>query len=394
MGFWQSPWIQLLAAVATALPLGAIFWWAWHKLRLRPYPGAALVTTAVVGTPPATNPERTVLFIGQSTLGNGTVRPFGASTKPASIWGAGPLVDELTAFLGQKKQPGWSAYAISHGAAQNWQTVLDQALAAMPVPPELVAICAPVALQTDIGLLQAKADALLGQDIRLSFHVPFRGVDNTPVTGDADQAAYLAKFVVLTLNLTAPRVFVYPRLWGSELGAVMARMVGQPVHWATYRVASGAVSNPGAKPVDAAGRALDIATVRALAAARGSVLFWDSEIPGVYIGKCFPLGGVGDPLIAEDLRVVDMAARRVRTRAFAKLGQGVADRQSALDAFAADLAKPLRDMANGIDPVINPPADDAVVIERTDPNTMMLYVRVRPIGAVSDITAAIQLITE
>jgi hypothetical protein len=357
--------------------------------------GKVTVTTGAVGPGAFPDIEGVGLFIGQAATGLGVPTPVGPSTDLATMFGAGNLADTL-AVARANGGPRWKAWAIGHTAVQDWSDVIDAGLAACN--PEFVVVCTPVTAGTALADLETKAQSLLGQARRVFFLAAFRGIDNTPTTGDASWAAYLTAALAITVGVAAPRVLLTPLLWGGELGAFagrLARVAADKISRSPMRVRDGAVVSPGTQPVAAnnADEALTLATLEALDTARFSVFQWYEGREGVYPADGNTLEATGgDFPVVEWLRVTDKAARRVRLTAIGAIADDeVTDTPAGNAAFATRLAAPLRDMVRRGE--LQSLAKDAVAIQWVSLTAVRIYMKVRPPNAPKDIQVAIALDT-
>lgn len=352
--------------------------------------GKVTVTTGAIGPGSFPDIEGVALFIGEVTTGEGVAQAIGVNSDLDTLFGAGNLKDTLEVARANGG-PNWQAWAIGHTGAQTWEDVVDAGLAACK--PEFIVVCAPVAAGAELLAMQTKADTLLGQARRVFFIAAFRGIDNTPVTGDADWAAYVTAAQAVTTGVAAQRVMIAPLLYGGELGAFAGRLAKEKVSRSPMRVRSGPVSSPGAKPSDATGAPLPFATLEALDTARYSVFQWYEGKEGVFFADANTLETTGgDFPVVEWLRVTDKAARRVRLEAVNAIADDEVENTPAGNAaFAARLAAPLRAMAGPAVREIKPLAKDAVTVEWTGINAATIYMTIRPMDAPKDITVAITL---
>jgi hypothetical protein len=357
--------------------------------------GKVTVTTGAIGPGSFPAIEGVGLFIGEAAAGAGVPTPVGPGSDLATLFGAGNLADTL-AIARANGGPRWKAWAIGHAAGQGWADVIDAGLAACD--PELIVVCKPVAAGTELTDMQARAETLLGQARRVFFLAAFRGIDNTPTTGDGSWAAYLTAAQAITTGVAASRVLVTSLLWGGELGALagrLARIAAERISRSPMRVRDGAVVSPGTRPVAAnnADEPLTLATLEALDTARFSVFQWYEGREGVYHadGNTLEASG-GDFPVVEWLRVTDKAARRVRLTAIGAVADDDVENTPAGNAaFATRLAAPLRQMvALG---ELRPLAKDAITVTWTSLTAVRIYMKVRPPNAPKDIQVAIALDT-
>ena len=354
--------------------------------------GNVTVNTSAIGPGTFPNVEGVALFIGEAANNPGVATPVGLNSDLATQFGAGSLQDTL-AVARLNGGPNWKAYAIGHTAVQGWADVIAAGLAA--VNPELVVVCKPVTAAAELTAMQTKAAALELLAQRTLWLAAFRGIDNTPVTGDANLAAYLAAAQALTNGVSGQRVMVVPQLYGGELGAFAGKLAAfafeSKINRSPMRVRSGAVVDPGAKPSDTTGAELDLATLTALDAARFSVFQWYLGKEGVYCANANTLeAAAGDFPFAEWLRIIDKAARAVRLEAIDAIADDAVQNTPAGNAaFATRLGAPLRTMAQAGE--IRPLAKDAIAITWPGINQVQVFMTVQPPNAPKDITVSITL---
>ena len=357
--------------------------------------GKVTVTTGAQGPGAFPAIEGVGLFIGKGTAGLGAVSAVGPDSDLATLFGAGNLTDTLEVARANGG-PGWQAHAIAHTDVQAWTDVIDAALLACN--PEFIVICTPVTGATEISDMHARAATLLGLSRRVFILAAWRGIDNTPVTGDLSWADYLTASQAITTGVAAQRVLVTPLLFGGELGALAGRLAlfaREKISRSPMRVKSGAIASPGTRPVAAnnTDEPLTLATLAALDALRFTVFQWYEGREGIYLADGNTLEATGgDFPVIEWLRVTDKAARRVRLVAINAIADDEVENTPAGNAaFATRLAAPLRQMA-GLQE-LQPLAKDAITVSWTGLNTVAIHMKVRPPSAPKDIQVSITLDT-
>ena len=357
--------------------------------------GKVTVTTGAQGPGAFPAIEGVGLFLGEASAGLGATAPLGPGSDLATLFGVGNLVDTLE-IARANAGPRWQCFAHGHTGAQSWSDVIDAALVACD--PEFIVVCRPVSSGTELSDLQTQAETLLAQARRVFIVAAFRGIDNTPTTGDASWAAYFTACQTITTGIAASRVLVTPLVWGGEQGALagrLARFASEKISRSPMRVRSGAIASAGSKPVAAnnADEALSLATLEALDGERFTVFQWYEGREGVYLADGNTLEATGgDFPVIEWLRVTDKAARRVRLVAIAAIADDEVDNTPAGNAaFATRLTAPLRQMAGLKE--LRPLAKDAITVSWSGLNTVAIHMKVRPPSAPKDIQVSITLDT-
>jgi len=355
--------------------------------------GKVTVTTGATGPGAFPAIEGVGLFIGKGSAGLGAVTAVGTDSDIATLFGAGNLASTLE-IARANGGSGWQAHAIAHNDVQSWADVIGPALEACN--PEFIVVCTPVASGTELSDMQARAATLLGQARRVFFLAAWRGIDNTPVTGDLSWADYLTAAQAITTGLAAQRVLVTPLIFGGELGALAGRLAlfaREKISRSPMRVRNGAIASPGTRPVagNNANEPLTLATQEALDGNRFTVFQWYEGREGVYFADGNTLEATGgDFPVIEWLRVTDKAARRVRLVAINAIADDEVENTPAGNAgFATRLAAPLRQMVALQE--LQPLAKDAITVSWTGLNTVAIRMKVRPPSAPKDIQVSITL---
>ena len=218
---------------------------------------------------------------------------------------------------------------------------------------------------------------------------------------DADSQSweeYATAIKPLTADVAADACLVTPTIWGPELGTLMGRLCNAAVTVADspMRVATGAlVGSWTERPVDKAGRRLDMSVLEGLDKARFSVPQWYPDYEGMYWadGNVLDVNG-GDFQVIENVRVIMKAMRRVYPLAVAR----IADRR--FNSTPASIAqnktyfmRPLREMSRSVTILgqtfpgeIYPPEDGDITVSWPSRTSVELYMAVRPYNCPKKIT--------
>jgi len=343
--------------------------------------------------------ERQFLFIGLATKNAGKLLYLGADSDLDVELGVNPsqLKTQVT-FARNNAGANWSAAVIPMDAQNTWQHHFDFAMDENAMV-EGVVLTEEVTDKADFVAMHTAAiatEAALGR--RLFFIAATRAFD--PVTDTWTN--YLAEVNDLTDGIAAFRVSpvaeVYPGFLGSYAGRLCNRSVS--VADSPMRVKTGTMIGIAELPQDSDGVRFNNAHAKALNDVRFTVPQLYADYPGIYCsdGQTLDVPG-GDYQVIENLRVVDMAARRVRILAIKR----IADRALNSTAIAMEAAKtyfmrPLINMSNSavvkghhFPGEITPPEDGDIEIVWKTKTSVDIYMLARPYNNPKKIGAHIAL---
>ena len=361
--------------------------------------GKVNVTNENLSQGPTAEIERTTLFVGVSASGRNQVHAIGPKTDLVNLFGAaasGTLVKQLAAAQLNGGQD-WQAYAVGIDAKENWAAAVDLAMASKNA--EYIVATDPVAAKEELLAFHTKATTLLNSLARRVFFVACTaGIDSAAQTW----AQYQTAMAAITDGVAANRVMVVPNPFGTDQGALAGRLATKRASIADspMRVITGTVLGLESKPTDSAGVAYDMAQVTALEGKRFTCVQWYEDYEGYYFtdGNLLEAEG-GDYRVVEYLRVVDKAARQVRTRAIRR----IADRKlnstkRSIAAHKTFFAAPLRAMSKSVaiggvafPAEIEPPDDDAITITWRDKTSVTIGLKIRPYNCPKNISVGIAL---
>ncbi|MDY6216672.1 DUF2586 domain-containing protein [Actinobacillus porcinus] len=344
--------------------------------------------------------EKTALFLGVGKNA-GRLTSVNADSDLEKLFGAD---SDLTRQL----------YAAQLNAGQNWLAyVYEMTESDYDITKGIMAANALIryefvvntrelgATKATLNELQECSAALVAKYGRRTFSIQaVRGISASTETW----SAYLSAMKEITKGVACDHVMVVPELFGNDVGVLAGRLCSSAVTIADTpaRVKTGAVV--GLKnadlPVDSENTRLDLSHIATLADYRFSSVMWYPDYDGYYWSKGLTLDADGgDYQLIEYVRVVDKAARKVRLKAIAKIGDRSFNSTTAsTELHKTYFAQVLREMA--ISTQIGteyfpgecyPPTEDSIAITWHDKNTVSIYLRVRPIDCPTDITTNILL---
>lgn len=183
---------------------------------------------------------------------------------------------------------------------------------------------------------------------------------------------------------------------GDTLGKYAGRLANQEVSIADSpaRVQTGSVLGNPELMTDAEGKALELATLKALESNRIAVPMWYPDYDGQYwtTGRTLDVDG-GDYQDIRHIRVAMKAARKVRIRAIAKIGDRTFNSTPAsTEAAKLYFTKDLREMAlTGNPGEIQPPAAEDIDIKWVNSTDVEIYMSVQPYDCPVKITISIAI---
>lgn len=153
--------------------------------------------------------------------------------------------------------------------------------------------------------------------------MPTAAINNDPTNGQT-WSEWLADTVDIPKDVASEYISVVPNVHaaGDTLGKYAGRLANKEVSIADSpaRVQTGSVLGNTELMKDKAGKALDLATLKALESNRIAVPMWYPDYPGQYwtTGRTLDVPG-GDYQDIRHIRVAMKAARKVRIRAIARI---------------------------------------------------------------------------
>ena len=228
-------------------------------------------------------------------------------------------------------------------------------------------------------------------------------IDVTDKTGQS-WAEWLATTVAIQKNIASEYITVVPQvhLNNSTIGIYAGRLANQSVSIADSpaRVKTGSVLGSADLAVDKDGKALTLATLKALESNRYSVPMWYPDYPGQYwtTGRTLDVPG-GDFQDIRHIRVAMKAARKVRVRAIAR----IADREfnstpGSIASAKLYFTQDLREMAiittigdYAFPGEIKPPLDEDITITWINSDEVEILLAVTPYECPVKITCGIML---
>ncbi|MEX5732991.1 DUF2586 domain-containing protein [Providencia hangzhouensis] len=354
--------------------------------------------------------ERTVLFIGTGTQSNIVALNSQSDIAVELAEASKTLRDHVTAAQLNAGQ-NWQAYTIimpENSTLVDWQNAIIDA-------QDLVSVEGCIAIteftdaseaRTTINQFAALRETLIS---RFGRWVWFVLSTASPVamneTGQS-WSEYTNQLADIAKDIAAPAIMLVPSLWGNDAGVLAGRLCRRDITIADSpaRVKTGALVGLGANsadlPVDSLGIEITLAQLQTLHDLRYSVPMWYPDYEGFYWsdGNTLEVKG-GDYPVIEYLRIVDKAARQIRLRAIAKIGdRSMNSTPGSMAAHQLYFSAPLREMSkstqiqgNTFPGEIEPPEDDAITIQWTDKETVSVYMVIKPYASPKKITVGIIL---
>lgn len=348
---------------------------------------------------PLTEVERYLLFVGRGAGKNeGSLIAVNAATDFDAVLGEDEsnLKTQITAAQLNAGQ-NWNAAVLPLADGADWQAAVD--LAVEEEQYEGIVLTDPISSPEQVEDMQARAENIMAKHMAPVF---MAGALRPPAEAETWEA-YLTFARSVTADLVADQVTLTAALWGPELGAYMGRLCNKSVTVADtpMRVQTGPLLGAwSTKPVDADNRAIDMAALRSLDAARISVPQWYAGYPGLYFGdgNVLDVPG-GDFQVIENLRVIQKCMRRVYPLAVAKIGDRTLNETPASIAAAKMyFTRPLREMSKTRKVLgvpfpgeIHPPTEKAVTIVWQSKYKVEIWITARPYNCPKDITCNLLL---
>lgn len=339
--------------------------------------------------------ERCFLFIGRGAGTNEDgLQTVNTDTDMDTVLGAGDsnLKKQIVAAALNAGQ-NFYAYVYPLAEGTSWSDAVDDCMELASV--EAIVITDPVDSGADVEAMQNKAVSIMSKYMRPLFFIPaVAPID--PATETWTQYATRAKAIVT--GLACDQVSVVSPIWPTDQGVYAGRLCDSSVTVADspMRVITGPLQGSySARPVDSAGRVVDMSIVKDLNDARLTLPQWYADYPGVYWtdGEVLDIPG-GDYQAIENLRVVQKAMRRVYPLAVAR----IADRK--LNSSPKSIAqnktyfmRPLREMCKvqtilgtTFPGEIMPPEEGDIVINWPSKYSVEIWIAVRPYNSPKKIT--------
>ncbi len=290
----------------------------------------------------------------------------------------------------------WTAGVMILSEEDNWQDAVKKANEVSSFEEVVLGFDAETkAMIEDAITLRTELKNRLGREVGVLCQLP--AINNDPTNGQT-WAEWLAATVDIPKDVASEYISVVPNVHaaGDTLGKYAGRLANKEVSIADSpaRVQTGSVLGNTELMKDKAGKALDLATLKALESNRIAVPMWYPDYPGQYwtTGRTLDVPG-GDYQDIRHIRVAMKAARKVRIRAIAR----IADRtlNSTPQSIAAAklyFTQDLRTMAlTGVPGEIYPPEDEDIQIKWVNSTDVEIYMSVQPYECPVKITIAISV---
>ncbi|MBI6182404.1 DUF2586 family protein [Serratia proteamaculans] len=334
--------------------------------------------------------ERHLLFIGEGVTGAGQLQAVTPQSNLDALLGAADSVLKSNlnaALLNAGQNAYFHVYVLK--AAQTWDDAVREAQLTSSFEGVVVAMDCVKADITKANTLRTELTEKYGR--WTWFILSIAGIVATGTTPPAQTwAEYVTAVSNLVKGVAASAVQTVPRNWGNEPGVLAGRLCNRSVTIADSpaRVMTGALLALGRDdlPVDKNSAPLDLGTLQTLEGNRFSVPMWYPDYDGNYWadGRTLDVAG-GDYQSIRNLRVVDKAARRIRIKGIARIGdRSLNSTPKSVEANKQYFAGTLREMAKNT--VVNnvafpgecmPPQSGDVAITWVDKVTVNIYVLVR-----------------
>lgn len=358
--------------------------------------------------------ERTLLFVGKSTLNPGTLSFVTSQTDFTDLVSDGPLKDDLLAAQLNAGQ-NWQAWVLALDEGDKWDDGVRAAQDTCSVEGVVLSdATADKETINEANVLRAELAAKKGRWSWFILAVEGLTIDDSGTTDGADKdititeswSEYVTRLTDLQEGISAYAVQVVPRLMRYEPGMLAGRLCSRAVTIADSpaRVKTGPLIMPELveKPIDSDGKPLELSTLQALEMARYSVPMQYTDYDGYFWsdGRTLDAEG-GDYQSIENVRIVDKVSRRVRLLAIVKIGDRTLNSTPAsIAANESYFAKPMREMARAmqINGVLfpgetKPPQDGDVAIAWETQKKVVVGVVVRTYEVPLGITVNIALDT-
>ena len=228
-------------------------------------------------------------------------------------------------------------------------------------------------------------------------------IDTTADNGQT-WAQWLAETVAIQQSVASEYITVVPQvhLTNSTVGIYAGRLANQNVSIADSpaRVKTGGVLGSTDLAVDKDGKALELATLKTLESNRYAVPMYYPDYPGQYwtTGRTLDVPG-GDYQDIRHIRVAMKAARKVRIRAIARIGdRELNSTPGSMENAKQYFTQDLREMATTFKigdyefpGEIYAPDDDSISLTWVNSEELMIYITVQPYECPVKITVGIMV---
>lgn len=366
--------------------------------------GSVTINALNQGQGEPTEVEGYFLFIGEgATHQNQILHLSTDSNLDTELGSADSEIKRNVAAAKLNAGQNWHAVAVPVADGAEWEAALDAVIAAHIVV-EAVVVCTPIVNQADLTAMQVKAETVwTGFAIRLFFIAAAEAIDSTPSTGQT-WGQYVTALSALTNSVVAERVTVCPYIFTDSVGVYAGRLCNDKtrVSDSPMRVATGALVGKSLVnfPADKDGVVFSNAHAKALNDQRYTVPQTYHGYPGIYWADGTTLDApTGDYSVIENLRVVDMIARKLYPILILMIADRSINSTPVSMAYATSkLMQPLRDSAKSLvfnsKPYpgdIKAPKDGDITLVWATRTKLITYLKVTPYEAPKQIEANIIL---
>ena len=263
---------------------------------------------------------------------------------------------------------------------------------------ETTVICWPMTTKAEVEEAIALRAELKNKLSRETFVIATTPAVNADPANGQTWAEWLAATVNIPKDVASEYITVVPQVHqnNSTIGIYAGRLSNQEVSIADTpaRVKTGSVLGDTELAKDKTGKPMDLATLRTLESNRLAVPMWYPDYPGQYwtTGRTLDVPG-GDYQDIRHIRVAMKAARKVRVRAIARIGDRTLN-STPESIFAAKkyLSKDLREMARtGTPGEIYPPEEEDIQIKWVNSTDVEIGMQVQPYECPVKITVSISI---
>ncbi|HCE4763679.1 DUF2586 domain-containing protein [Vibrio parahaemolyticus] len=332
--------------------------------------------------------ERHLLYIGRTDKAElqGKVTRVNNMTNLDDVVADDALGANVKAAQLNGKQ-NWTGAIFGLAADATWQEAVD--IANRTDSFEGVCIVDVVTDKADFTAMQDKATELTSKLGRWVFFLAACPGITAEGEGAQTWSDYETAMLTLVKDVVANLVTPVPLLNGNNVGVLGGRLCDRAVTVADspMRVATGSLLGLGEKPVDSAGKPLEVSTISALAEARYSLPQWYADMEGIYWtdGSTLEAKG-GDYQFLEYVRPVHKLNRRVRIKAIRRIADRILNSTPpSIELNRTYFSKDMRDMSKtteigGIQfpGEIMPPRDEDVSIQWMTKTKVNIGLMVRP----------------
>ncbi|MGR6871180.1 DUF2586 domain-containing protein [Pseudomonas sp. HK3] len=337
--------------------------------------------------------ERTFLIIGRGMKNTNQLHFVNQETDFEDLIGESELLRNIEAFKEEALQGGsFSGAVYPLGDGQIWSDAVDSAVNSN-YKFEFFVVVDLFDSSADLLSVQTKINELGAKNVFTFALVALPSIDSDNQTW-AQYHTYLNNIVS---DVVAENVMAIPQINITNVGSIAGRLcrVDLSISDTPIRTKSGPVFGLGETPLDSDNKKYTNAQAKAIESLRLTVPQKYAGQGGTYLSDANTLDkATGDYKVAEILRPVLKAMRKVHERMWTRLGDKTLNKSKVSIAAAESFAKkPLDEMAQTIrrdDEVIPgdiyPPQDGDVTIQFTGQNSIVTYLAVRPIDSPKKIT--------